>query len=50
MIEKKIRVQEKRMLDDEDRKKKENRRVVAKIRYNEWAERKAEEARHSRAL
>jgi superfamily I DNA and RNA helicase len=38
------------MFDDEKNKNKENRRVIAKIRYKEWNERKAEEARHKKMV
>jgi len=31
-------------------KNKENRRVIAKIKYKEWNERKAEEARHKKMV
>ena len=38
------------MQNENERKKKENSRVMAKIRYNEWNEKKAQEARHRKAL
>jgi hypothetical protein len=50
MINKKITKHEKRLFEEEKQKKKENDRVIAKIRYNEWNERKAEEARHKKML
>lgn len=39
-----------RAMKDEAQKNKENRRVIAKIRYKEWNERKAEEARHKKMV
>ena len=50
MIQKKIGTQERRMIDEENMKNKENRRVIAKIKYKEWNERKAEEARHKKMV
>jgi len=50
MIQKKIDTQERRIVEEENMKNKENRRVIAKIKYKEWNERKAEEARHKKMV
>ena len=38
------------MHEEDKMKNKENRRVIAKIRYKEWNERKAEEGRHKKMV
>jgi len=42
--------QEKKALEEEKKKAKENMKVMAKIAFKEWKERKGEEARHRRKL
>jgi hypothetical protein len=37
-------------LDEEKKKAKENMKVMAKIAFKEWRERKGEESRHKRKL
>ena len=47
---KRIENYHKKIQEDEDRKEKESRKVVSKIAYREWKERKTEEARYKKKL
>ena len=41
---------EKAYAENEAKKQKDNMKVMSKIAYKEWKERKAEEARHKRKI
>lgn len=45
MINKRIKEQEKREVEEKEKKAKANYKVMAKIAYKEWVERKREEKR-----
>ena len=47
---KKIEDYHKKIQEDEDKKKKETMKVMSKIAYKEWKERKKEEAIHKKKL
>ena len=48
--QKKIEDHEKRVEEEEKKKAKESMKIMAKIAYKEWKERKTEEARHKKKL
>ena len=50
MIQKKMKDQQKRELDEKERKAKANLKVMAKIAYKEWKERKIEDDRMKRKI
>ena len=47
---KRIQDYHKKIKEDEDKKDKDSRKVVSKIAYREWKERKTEEARYKKKL
>lgn len=50
IIQKKIRDHERREMEEEKKKAKENMKVMAKIAYKEWKERKTEEMRQKKKI
>jgi hypothetical protein len=49
-IEKRFRDQEKREIEDKEKKAAANKKIMARIAYKEWKERKLEQERHERKL
>jgi hypothetical protein len=48
MLQKKIKDQEKKVFEEREKKAKANMKIMAKIAYKEWKEKKAEETRLKR--